>query len=995
MAQVKYSSYKNEFTIILIMVSVLILFSTTVSSQDYPLREYSVRDGLPQSQAYSVIQDSRGFIWVITKNGLSRFDGIEFVNYYRQDGLPSNSVSQVSEDSNGDIWVLAGTGLSRYTGSGFIFYRPGKGFDDMIDFSHMSPTEIPGRLLLIGHNRRNSTSRLYLFENGTYRDYASGFPALDTLDFEEMLYDMGSSELVIFDSHWNHYSWKNEKLTRLRTRGVYTLFNNREGVMLWNYDTTLIYSDGIISSFRLGMNPGKAEARYISTPEGSEIMYFDGSKTVIIKPPVYPSGPLVDHQGTLWLPSDRNLFRLLSTSFTTISDNLLKQSNLWAICADKKQDLWIGSLEGNLFQYDGKNFRERNDYRRLFTEGVAFFKGSRLLSNGEMWLSLNCGVLIWDGNKFSRLKGLPEFTQVCIIYEDPDNHSVFLGTDKGLFKTDGKSIECFPHFNDTDLGVVEGIVKDDSGFYWMSGHNGLVRFDGLKAEKVNDPLLPEAFTFTIVKDSKGGIWVSSNEGLFCKRKGDKFFTPGLPGDLNKAANVVILMDESHLLTGRGGDICLIDLDAFYKGEKTFYRIYDKTDGFQGGDCLDNGIIKYKNGTYLILGSDGIVRYDPGAMKRDTYPPETRFTGLYYLTDSLNWQAVRKNEFYFTSPEDIILKWDQKKVKISYTGISTRNPDKVKYIHKLEGFEKKWSLPSGERETVYDNLRHGQYRFLLRAVNADGVETPEPVELRFRIKPSFTETWFFAINMFLLVFACTILLTRFIIKRNHRIQEEKQKITSELIKMQISAVLKELDPHFTFNAISSIGYLIIEGRKQEAYTYLTMLSSLLRTILYDGSTISRPLSEELDFVRNYCELQKLRFEGRFTYNINLAENVETHREVPKMAIQIFVENSLKHGFESTRKGGIIDIILSQRDGLIEILVRDNGIGRAASKKLNTSGSGHGIKTVKRIFEIMNHYNTEKASVEIIDLMETGNPTGTEVTLRIPVNYNFTTGIQPGI
>jgi len=183
---------------------------------------------------------------------------------------------------------------------------------------------------------------------------------------------------------------------------------------------------------------------------------------------------------------------------------------------------------------------------------------------------------------------------------------------------------------------------------------------------------------------------------------------------------------------------------------------------------------------------------------------------------------------------------------------------------------------------------------------------------------------------------------------------------------------------------------MQGEREEAYTYLTRLSSLLRTILYDGTTIGRALSDELDFVRNYCELQKLRFEGRFIYNITLSENTEIYREVPKMAIQIFVENSLKHGFNGDMKGGVIDIIVSQIDDLMEIIVRDNGIGRAAAQKMNTTGTGHGIKTIKRIFEIMNNYNSEKASIEIIDLMDAGKPSGTEVKLRIPVNYNFTTG-----
>ena len=74
---------------------------------------------------------------------------------------------------------------------------------------------------------------------------------------------------------------------------------------------------------------------------------------------------------------------------------------------------------------------------------------------------------------------------------------------------------------------MEGIVKDDSGFYWMSGHRGLVRFNGVTGEKVKDPVLPEAFTFTIVKDSGGGIWVSSDEGLFLRRRDEKLFRPAL------------------------------------------------------------------------------------------------------------------------------------------------------------------------------------------------------------------------------------------------------------------------------------------------------------------------------------------------------------------------------------------------------------------------------------------------------------------------------------
>ena len=95
--------------------------SNFVFSQTYPFREYSVLDGLPQSQVSIVLQDSRKFLWIVTKNGLSRFDGNQFINYFRKDGLPSNAVNNVIEDTCGNIWALCKEGFSRYNGYGFDF----------------------------------------------------------------------------------------------------------------------------------------------------------------------------------------------------------------------------------------------------------------------------------------------------------------------------------------------------------------------------------------------------------------------------------------------------------------------------------------------------------------------------------------------------------------------------------------------------------------------------------------------------------------------------------------------------------------------------------------------------------------------------------------------------------------------------------------------------------------------------------------------------------
>ena len=717
------------------------------------------------------------------------------------------------------------------------------------------------------------------------------------------------------------------------------------------------------------------------------IKYFDGTESITLKLPFKSINEYIDKDRFLWFPSENNVYRLMSTAFTSLSKDLIKIPNIWTICMDNLGNLWLGSFSGDLLEYDGKTIRRRNEYKKLFPGDIAFFKGSRLLSNGEMWLSLNKGVLIWDGSTFSRFKGIPENTQVCYIYEDPYNHNIILGTDKGLFIDNHGVCKSFQRFTDNDLGVIEGVTRDDSGFYWLSGHHGIIKFDGINAVQVKEKILPETFTYNIEEDNWGGVWVSSDDGLFCKRRSDKHFGYGLPLPFNKPANTLKIMDNSHLLIGRAADICLIDLNKFYNNEKDYYRIYDRTDGYTGDDCLDNGIIKANNGSFWILTSDNVVKLDLGRLRKNMAPPRIYFTGLFYETDSLKWKLACKNDFYFRGPSDVSISRHHNKIRITFTGISTVNPEKVQYTCKLEGLDNKWSLPSNKREIIYENLLPGKYSFHLKGINADGIQNPESIDLRFRIMPAIWETTLFRISFLVILVVITFLLTKYVIKRNQWRREENQRVKSELLKLQVNSVLREFDPHFTFNAISSVGSLIMRNSREEAYAYLAKLSTMLRAVLRDGSSILKSLSEEVDFVGHYCELQKLRFGDRFSYSINIGEDVNLQKEVPKMTIQTFVENAVKHGFESRMEGGRVDILLTHKVNCIEIIIKDNGIGRDASMKMKTVGTGYGLKTIKRIFEMMNHENNLESTFEIRDLINDESTTGTEVIIIIPDSYSF--------
>ncbi len=206
-------------------------------------------------------------------------------------------------------------------------------------------------------------------------------------------------------------------------------------------------------------------------------------------------------------------------------------------------------------------------------------------------------------------------------------------------------------------------------------------------------------------------------------------------------------------------------------------------------------------------------------------------------------------------------------------------------------------------------------------------------------------------------------------------------------MQLSAVISQLDPHFTFNAVSSIGSLIMKGEKEKAYTYLLKLSGLLRSVLTDSSQMVKPIKEEVEFVTRFLELQKLRYGNRFDYSVTVAEDVDQNILVPKMVLQSIVENAVKHGIENLKDKGMIEVIVHNVKNGNEFVVRDNGIGRKAASELNSDGAGLGLKNIISSMEMLNKANKVKGTLTITDLYDNGKPSGTEVRGFIPTNYIF--------
>jgi len=963
---------------------ILLSFPHISEAQNYPLREYGVIDGLPQSQIYGIFQDRRGFLWITTKNGLSRYDGFDFINYFRSDGLSSNYVNHVLEDSAGTIWAVAREGVSRYNGSGFKFFPP---HWELQSLTYGKAIAYNGDLLLSAGLPGSSEIRLYLFSEGVYSDFSGAYPALDTLSIVHFEHNRNTNDLYFLDIRGYGYIWNDNRLTAI-SKKKYNEFSFQADELLTIPNDTILSGNGVNSLLSEAFAFRNAPVvSFLDNQDNPILVYFDGRIVTKLSLPFNPLGCFVDSEDVLWIKSENDLFRLLSSAFSGFSFDKIGAGNIWTIAEDCNGHIWFGSLYGSLIEYDGIRFTERNEYRSLFSSGIGFFKGSRKMSNGDIWFSTNQGVAIWNGSKFSKLLTIPDNTQICYIYEDPYDKSVLLGTGRGLFLIKDKLVKQFRQFNDSELGIIEGITRIDNGRYLLSGHKGLIEFDGNISIPLKEDILPEVYTYTIITDRFGGIWITSEEGLYFRGIISEKVIHGLPESINSAANSICMMDIDHVLVGRATDICIIDLEKYYGGEKEYYRFYDKSDGFEGSDCIDNGIIKDNQGRFWILTSNNAIRFDPSSLKVNTVPPKLHITGLYFQNDSLEWEPVEKDNFFYGLPDLIKIKRQQNKIQINYTAISTPNPEKVMIHYRMIGIDDKWSSSSSKRSVIFEKLPPGNYQFELKATNADGIETAEPLQMAIKVLPTFWQTVFFKILFILVVLGITIAITATIQTRRHRKKAEEHRLRSELSNLQMNSILRQFDPHFTFNVISSVGSLILKGEKEVAYEYITKLSVLLRTVLSDGSFIVRPLEEELDFVKRYCELQKLRFKERFNFQIKIDENTDLQRKIPKMTIQTFVENAIKHGFGNRKEGGKVNVAVRNIENNLEILIADDGVGRFEASKQRTGGTGNGIKIVIGLFDRMNSRNTSDARLNIRDLLENGRPSGTEVRILIPEGYTF--------
>ncbi len=954
----------------------LLLPTANFFSQTYHFRNYSVDDGLPFIEVYTIFQDSKGNLWSGGYGGLSRFDGNTFSNFSPKNGLANHWVTSIAEDKDGNI--LAGTisGMSVFDGKKFTTVK-----NELPD-EHVNciVTDKKGRTwigtergLAVHENSRykkvSGANTLALFCSSDGRVYAGTNDAVLAFPNDE------ATAVPLPGMHVNAICEDNEKKIWVGTdKGLFRLEEPK---------TIFTAANGLPDDKVRALVCGKQNEIWIATAKGL-CKYKDGKITAYrIRPDINSNitGCLfLDYEDNLWIGSFSGLFRYRGGAFTTYSyTDGFSTTFIFPVRRDADHNLWVGTNNGGIYRMEGNRFVNYTEKDGLSGNNV---NDLCLDSRKDFWIGTNKGLSkLVPGKKvsfrnYTMKDGIISDSVNCIL--EDKNGVLWLGGHNGLTRLQDGKISAIELKNDVPHFDVWYIFQDSRGRIWAGTYPGGVfvsNDEGKNFRYFNkESGFPSKSIFAIEEDYAGNIYFGTLDGVF--RYDGKSFVQfsekdGMSSDLVYLA--ICDKEKKNIWVGTNQGLNKIDLEAFNATGKKIIEPFGKEEGFSGVECNSNGAYREQDGSIWFGTVNGLIRYDPAEYRPNYAESKTSITGIsIFYNDTL-------------IPRNAELSWDQNSISIRYSGICLTNPDKVRYRHFLEGFESDWSPESKSNFSTYSNLPPGKYVFKVMSRNNEGKWNTKPAAFAFTI---LTPWWKTALFRIAIIFTFILLLLSAFRARLNRVRR-REEARLKMATTELKALRAQMNPHFLFNSLNSIQNFIQGSEIDSASKYLNKFARLMRTILNHSEKISISLREEIDSLRLYLELETLRFENKFEYRIDVDEKVDLdYYQIPAMLLQPYVENAILHGIIPKGTKGALEIKIAMSETHIICTITDNGIGRKAAAEMKArSARKHesmGMKITRDRLEALSVIHGSRLSVLISDLQDENHHTlGTKVEVLIPI------------
>ncbi len=236
----------------------------------------------------------------------------------------------------------------------------------------------------------------------------------------------------------------------------------------------------------------------------------------------------------------------------------------------------------------------------------------------------------------------------------------------------------------------------------------------------------------------------------------------------------------------------------------------------------------------------------------------------------------------------------------------------------------------------------------------------------------------------------ILFRNIILKRkNEKLRNEKAQsdLRHKAAELEMQALRAQMNPHFIFNCLNSINRFVLKNETEAASDYLTKFSRLIRMVLNNSDRTFITLEDELDTLKLYMDMERLRFNHSFDYNISFNNSIDADNIfIPPLLLQPFVENAIWHGLMQKEGQGRLDIELSVEDRTLTCIITDNGIGRKQAALLKSKSAEKqkslGLHITNERLALLNINMAEQTSFNFEDVTDDeGNNAGTRVVLKI--------------
>ena len=951
----------------------IFLFGKGVMAQEplvkseYSYRRYSVNDGLPENSCWNVYKDSKGFIWVSTYNGFTRYDGKQFIGYWQD---KQTNVKYVTENKEGNITALA-----------FSYYAVLDPVADTLKLIYNTGWR------LISNTSQNMPAG-YFFYQSTETGQVALFQPSDTGLVKVFEHESFNKITFLRKPYWDTENRKfyiptehfiyiineaNHKVEdSIPNQSIYTIFSYKKSIgaigtdgiyKFENQKFTLIYKKTFILQ-PSGIQTLTDKENRLLIRDGENIYRFNGINLESVFKSFALYHILFDAENNLWVATYDGLFNLFNLQFRNY---LFSERNVpYTLCIDENK-IMIGTFKGHLYSNINDVLKEENVQRK---EGYTYFQGFSAKAGNFLFFPggyFNGGMLQFDGKKGIWMN-IPEMVYTFVL-PMPDN-TVLLGSQQGII-----------FYNYLTNKIIRTILKDElylqpnyavldkSGKIYVGGSRGITVVD-----KDSVYLMDKAPNFLacriMLKDKDGKIWAESNNRLFSVKddsiQHEYTFDFPIRGMYVTKDNLLIV------LTQKGVNI--------KKEEDENFIYFDKNNGYTGEQIEFTDLIEDLEGNIWFLANKSLVRFNPNELLNKTIAPKLYVQQIMTSKDNINWANTNQGILNFG--------YQNNNIKFQYIGLSYSAVENVRYHYRLLGFQNAWSEPAKNREVTFNNLPPGNYVFEIYADAGTDDSRCETQSFAFSIKPAFWQTSWFLIACISFLILASSGVTLNIQRRKNKILFEKLRAEKELNELRINSIRLKAIPHFNANVLAAIEYYLTNRTKEEAMHILGIYSDFTFKTLSEVDKAARPLSEELAYVKMYLDLEKIRFLEKFDFRIQVEEGVDKNVQLPNMILHTYCENAVKHGLMPLKSGGLLTINVSQRNQIIIVSVEDNGVGRAyAAQNPQMHSSKQGLSILNRQIEIYNQFNQDKITHQVEDLLKAGKPNGTVFRVEVPVGYNY--------